>query len=270
LNGFQGEWIDMKRESKIAGSDTDIETIAGLLKNSKHAICLTGAGISTDSGIPDFRSPKTGLWNQQDAKILTEPGALDKAIDFFWKIGYKIGKKLLKAKPNKAHLIVADWEKRKILKAIITQNVDGLHQKAGSSNVIELHGNAFECKCPFCGGSYTMKDLIRIYEQTKHQPPNCLVCASPLRPNIVLFGEPMPKEAMARATDEIRQTDFVILLGSSSVVYPANYLPVIARENGAKVVIVNEMDTDLDQISEVVIHGSIAHVLQRIDNFLGK
>ncbi|HME52058.1 MAG TPA: NAD-dependent deacylase [Candidatus Lokiarchaeia archaeon] len=259
----------MKRSRASAASTTEIESITKLLKEAKYAIFLTGAGISTDSGIPDFRSPKTGLWNQKDAKILTEPGAMEKSLEFFWKVGYQIGKKLLKAKPNKAHEILASWENdRKIVKAIITQNVDGLHQKAGSRNVIELHGNAFECKCAFCGGSYTMKELLRIYKQTGRQPPNCQVCAFPLRPNIVLFGEPMPREAMEQAVNEIRQADLAILLGSSSVVYPANYLPVIARENGTKIVIVNEMDTDLDQLSEVVIHGSISHVLQRIDALL--
>ena len=247
----------------------DIEKIARLIKEAKYVVVLSGAGISTDSGIPDFRSPKTGLWNQQDAKILTEPGAMEKNLDYFWKFGYKIGKKLLKAKPNKAHLILASWENdRKIVKAIITQNVDSLHQKAGSRNVIEVHGNAFECKCMFCGGSYTMKQLLSIYLQMKKHAPTCIVCSFPLRPNIVMFGEPMPREAMERAVEEIRQTDLVILLGSSSVVYPANLLPVLARENGAKVVIVNEMDTDLDQIAEVVIHGSLSHVLQQIDALL--
>lgn len=259
----------MKRARSTTAFNTEIESISKLLKEAKYVICLTGAGISTDSGIPDFRSPKTGLWNQKDANILTEPGALEKALDFFWKIGYKVGKKLLKAKPNTAHKILTKWEnEQKIVKAIITQNVDNLHQKAGSRNVIELHGNAFECKCPFCGGSYTLKELMRIYKQTGRQPPNCIACASPLKPNIVLFGEPIPREAMERAMDEICKCDLAILLGSSSVVYPANYLPVLVRENGGKIIVVNETDTDLDQIAEVAIHGSISHVLQQIDDLL--
>jgi NAD-dependent deacetylase len=259
----------MKLKGDTSRFSSEIGKIATLLRGAKHAIVLTGAGISTDSGIPDFRSPKTGLWNQKDAKQLTEPGAFDKAMEFFWKIGYEIGRKILKAKPNKGHQLLARWENELgIIKAIITQNVDELHQRAGSKNVIEIHGTAFEGICPFCRGHYTMKQMMRMYKESNNTFPTCIVCASPVRPNVVLFGEPLPREAMEKAMDEIRDCDLALLLGSSSVVYPANYLPVLVREQGGKVVIVNQVETELDQLADVVVHGSISPVLSRVDALL--
>lgn len=256
----------MKASHDIKLPGATIGRIAGLLRDARHVIVLTGAGISTDSGIPDFRSPKTGLWNQKDAKLLTEPGAFDKAMAYFWKFGYEIGKKILKAKPNKAHQILARWENELgIVKAIITQNVDELHQRAGSRNVIEIHGNAYEGKCMFCRGSYSMKQMLRLYKESGKTYPCCIVCSAPVRPQVVLFGEELPREAMTRAGEEIARCDVALLLGSSSVVYPANYFPVLVRDNGGKVIIVNQMDTDLDRIAEIVVHGSISHVLELID-----
>jgi NAD-dependent deacetylase len=259
----------MKSRSDVNRFSSEIEKIATLLREAKHVIVLTGAGISTDSGIPDFRSPKTGLWNQKDAKLLTEPGAFDKAMEFFWKVGYEIGKKILKAKPNIGHQILAKWEvELGIVKAIITQNVDELHQRAGSKNVIEIHGTAYEGKCMFCRGSYSMKQMLRMYKESGKTYPSCIVCSSPVRPSVVLFGEELPREAMARTGEEIARCDVAVLLGSSSVVYPANYLPVLVRENGGKVIIVNQVPTELDQIAEVVVHGSISPVLEQVDALL--
>lgn len=256
----------MKLDKNTSRFSSEIGKIATILRNAKHVIVLTGAGISTDSGIPDFRSPRTGLWNQKDAKLLTEPGAFDKAMEYFWKFGYEIGKKILKAKPNKGHRILARWETELgIIKAIITQNVDELHQRAGSKNVIEIHGSAYDGKCMFCHGSYSMKQMMRLYKESGNKYPCCIVCSAPVRPQVVLFGEELPREAMARAGEEIAKCDVALLLGSSSVVYPANYLPVLVKENGGKVIIVNQMDTDLDRVAEVVVHGSISHVLEKVD-----
>jgi len=258
----------MRSKDDAIQFSTEAGKIAALLRDAKHAIALTGAGISTDSGIPDFRSPKTGLWNQKDAEHLTEPGAFDKAMEYFWKFGYRIGKKILKAKPNPGHQILARWEALGLVKAIITQNVDELHQRAGSKNVIEIHGTAFEGKCLFCHGSYSMKQMMRLYEESKKTYPCCIVCSAPVRPQVVLFGEELPREAMARAGEEIKECDVALLLGSSSVVYPANYLPVLVKENGGKVVIVNQMETELDKIASVVVHGSISRVLKQVDLLL--
>ncbi len=259
----------MRFTSDTSRFSAEIKKIATLLHEAKHVIALTGAGISTDSGIPDFRSPKTGLWNQKDAKQLTEPGAFDKAMEYFWKFGYEIGKKILKAKPNKGHQTLARWETELgIIKAVITQNVDGLHQRAGSKNVIEMHGSANEGKCLFCHGSYSMKQMIRLYKESGKTYPCCIVCSAPVRPQVVLFGEELPREAMARAGEEICKCDVALLLGSSSVVYPANYLPVLVKENNGKVIIVNQMETELDQIAEIVVHGSISHILEQVDTLL--
>lgn len=245
-----------------------IQAAAKLLRDARQAICLTGAGISTDSGIPDFRSPKTGLWNQDGAKLLTEPGAMDKALNYFWAVGYKIGKKLLKARPNTAHAILARWEAAGIIKAIVTQNVDGLHQKAGSQHVIELHGNAFEARCMFCRGWYTMKRLMEMYKAAGKKAPYCIVCGGHVKPNIVLFGDPLPDLAVKDAYTEAGRADVALLIGSSSFVYPANYLPVLMHKHGGKVIVINNVPTDLDQIAEVVINGPIARILGAMEKEL--
>ncbi len=258
----------MKKRTQDFGTRTT--DAADMLKHAKYAIVLTGAGISTDSGIPDFRSPKTGLWNQKDAHVLTEPGAFEKHLDFFWKVGYKIGKTLLKAKPNAGHLVIAKWMKQGLVKSITTQNVDGLHQKAGSEEdrIIELHGNAAETRCIFCRGYYSLKRVMALYKEAGRKPPNCIVCAAPLKPNVVLFGEGVPLNALRDAQAEAVKADVVLLIGSSSVVYPANYLPVMVAKNGGKVIIINNADTDLDKIASITIKGSISDVLQEIDKHL--
>ncbi|MHA1683470.1 MAG: SIR2 family NAD-dependent protein deacylase [Promethearchaeota archaeon] len=250
--------------------------IASLLAESNHAIAFTGAGVSTDSGIPDFRSPKTGLWNQIEARKLIEPGAfrkesltLDEKMDLFWRVGYKLGKKILRAKPNKVHKILAGWEERGIIKGIITQNVDMLHQRAGSKNVIELHGNAYEVTCMFCRGSYRLEDILRRYKwMKKKHAPWCDSCAGLIKPNVVMFGDNIPRDEMDKARSEIKKTDLVLILGSSLLVYPANSLPVFVRKHGGKVVIINDVETDLDKISEVVINGPIKPIIKKINDFL--
>ena len=259
-------WIFFMKLFKPDLPEEKIKAAAELTVDSKHAIVLSGAGISTDSGIPDFRSPRTGLWNQKDAKILTKPGALEENLNFFWKVGIKIAKKILKAKPNKGHKIIAKWEnERDIVKAVITQNVDGLHQRAGSNKVIEIHGSADESRCIFCRGYYSLKKVIRLYKQSGKKAPSCIVCGSPIRPNVVLFGDMLPRGAMADATEQIQKADLAFLVGSSSVVYPANYLPVLVKRNGGKLIIINNEPTDLDNIGDIVINASISPVLQEID-----
>jgi NAD-dependent deacetylase len=208
------------------------------------------------------------LWNQKEARVLSEPNAFEKQLEFFWKVGYKIGKKLMHAKPNTGHQVLARWEvERGLIHAIITQNVDRLHQAAGSQNVIELHGNAFESTCPFCRGYYTMKDLMAKY-RWERKPPTCNVCGSPLRPNVILFGEMIPKPEMAKAIAEVAKADLIILIGSSVEVFPANYLPVLVHDRGGKLVIINQMETHIDCIAEFVANDSISGVLERIDREL--
>lgn len=270
----KGECGVMKDSETKKAIKQDAARIAALLTDSDYPICITGAGVSTDSGIPDFRSPETGLWNQEEAKELSKPGAfriseltLDEKMELFWRVGYKLGKKIMKAKPNKAHKILADWEKDGIMKSIITQNVDRLHQKAGSQNVIEIHGNAFEAKCMFCGGSYRLKDVMRRYKRKK-RAPWCDVCAGFIRPNVVMFGESTPSETIQEALVEIKQADLALVLGSSLIVYPANYLPVIVRKRGGKLVIINDQSTDLDKVSEVVVNASITRVMKEINKAL--
>ncbi|MFX0103120.1 MAG: NAD-dependent deacetylase [Candidatus Hodarchaeota archaeon] len=259
----------MGENEKSSSFDSKIKSAVEIIKNSKYLICLTGAGISTESNIPDFRSPKTGLWNQEDAKILSKPGAIDEHLDFFWKVGFKIGRKILKAKPNKGHKILAKWEvERGLLKSTITQNVDGLHQRAGSKNVIEIHGTAHEARCMFCRGHYTLRNLVQEYKRKK-RVPYCIVCAGPIKPSIVLFGESLPAAAIKEAWKEFENADVALVIGSSLMVYPANSLPYNLSKKGGKIIIINQMKTELDGIAEIVINDSISKTLGKMEKELG-
>ncbi|MHA1716060.1 MAG: SIR2 family NAD-dependent protein deacylase [Promethearchaeota archaeon] len=243
--------------------------IANLLIDSKYVVVITGAGISTKSGIPDFRSPKSGLWNRKETKFLKEPGMFATRAEDFWSVAYRLGKKIFKAKPNKAHHVIANWEVKKgIIESVITQNIDRLHQKAGSKNVIEIHGNAFEASCLFCKAFYSFKDLIRIYRRTRGKIPYCELCSGPIKPNVVFFGDVIPPDVLEIALSEIRKADLLLIIGSSLVVSPVNEFPLIVKNNGGKVIIINNSGTDLDSIADVVVHHPIIHALKNIERKL--
>lgn len=165
--------------------------------------------------------------------------------------------------PNPAHYSLAELEKLGFLKALITQNIDGLHQKAGSSSVIELHGNLHTISCLFCRAKYNYDDVIQIIKKGGY-PPKCRICGGLLKPDVVLFGEPLSHDAIEKAYEEASKADLILVLGTSLFVYPAAFIPDIVKSHGGKVVIVNLGPTERDEIGDIIIYGKLGEIMPRI------
>jgi len=240
--------------------DELIRRAAALLKQSRHAIALTGAGISTPSGIPDFRSPGSGLWTKADPSEVASIQAFRRNPRVYYQWRRPLMRTLQKAKPNAAHHALAELEQRNLLRAVITQNIDGLHQRAGSRRVLEVHGTAHELVCLGCGQIYRDDESItRVVEQG--EVPYCGLCGGVLKPNVVFFGELLPHDVIFEVEREIRQCDLVIVAGSSLEVQPACWWPQEAMAHGAEAVIINYVETYLDERAAVAIHEDVAKAL---------
>ncbi|MCK4765740.1 MAG: NAD-dependent deacylase [Candidatus Aminicenantes bacterium] len=206
--------------------------IAKLLLNSKKCIALTGAGISAESGIPTFRS-KEGMWEKYDPAVYASIDAFHKDPSKYWTIRGDFIRNYDDYKPNPAHLTLAELEKMGVLTSVITQNIDGLHSKAGSKQVIELHGTLRRILCMQCSKEYTAPNV------PDGTPPLCDECGGVLKPNTVLFGEPLPAKALSEAQRECSTCDIMLLIGTSTVVYPVAALPKLVKENGGQVIELN-------------------------------
>lgn len=232
------------------------------LKEANYTVVLTGAGMSTESGLPDFRSAAKGLWKYKDPQKLASVHALRYNQEEFFQFYQERIRGLLTAKPHQGHVILAKWEEKGLIKSIITQNVDGFHHQAGSRRVAELHGTLLNVHCQDCGKSYPNTTYLENQFYCS--------CGGVLRPSVVLFGESLPQEAVELAERESRQADLFIVLGSSLQVSPANYFPQMAKQMGAKLVIVNMEPTELDPLADLVIHQrKIGEVLAELDAELG-
>ncbi|RYG71975.1 NAD-dependent protein deacylase [Lentibacillus lipolyticus] len=229
------------------------------LTTSKYTVIFTGAGMSTESGLPDFRSSGQGLWEQRDPSEIASADALNNNVEAFIDFYRTRVLHVKDYKPHKGHSILANWEKQGLVQSIITQNVDGFHQEAGCKRVAELHGTLQKLHCQSCGKEYNSQEYV-------NQEYYCK-CGGVLRPSIVLFGETLPQDAFQFALSEAEKADLFIVLGSSLSVTPANQFPLIAKENGARLVIVNREPTELDGFADQVIHGrKIGDVLQEWDS----
>lgn len=240
-----------------------VEEAATLFLEAKHAVALTGAGHSTPSGIPDFRSPGSGLWSQVDPMEVASIQALYRDPEAWYAWYHERGTMFLNAQPNPAHEALAELEEMGHLQAVITQNIDNLHQKGGSKKVIELHGNTREAICLRCGDIIPAPLLWERYVQER-QVPRCEKCSGMMKPNVILFGELLPEEALSAAWEETDKCDLMLVAGTSLEVTPAAHLPLMARRRGAKLVIVNFQPTPADGYAEVVIREDVAEVLPKI------
>ncbi|WP_172370988.1 NAD-dependent protein deacylase [Sporosarcina jiandibaonis] len=235
--------------------------LVDLLEKSKYIVVYTGAGMSTESGLPDFRSANTGLWEKEDPALIASTEALNRDVEKFFQFYRKRVLGVKDCKPHNGHDILAKWEKDGLIKSIITQNVDGFHSEAGSKNVMELHGTLQKVHCETCKKEYGNE----MYESESFY----CECGGKLRPSIVLFGEGLPEETFMRAVQESEKADLFIVLGSSLTVTPANQFPLIAKENGAKLLIVNMEPTHFDELADVVINDrKIGEFLAEIDSHL--
>ncbi|MBW1695796.1 MAG: NAD-dependent deacylase [Deltaproteobacteria bacterium] len=245
---------------------TPIEMASNLIFESSRIVVFTGAGISTESGIPDFRSPG-GIWSKYDPSDFTFQRFLssETAREKYWQMSTEFYNTVKSVKPNAAHLAVAELEKMGKLDCVITQNIDGLHQMAGCSakRVIELHGTALAVSCLDCHKRYD-RDLIQKRISDGDRVPRCDVCNGLLKPATISFGQTMPEKETAEAMHRSAQCDLFIVIGSSLVVQPAASMPLIAKEKGAKLVIINRDDTPYDHLADVRIHDSAGAVLPEI------
>jgi NAD-dependent deacetylase len=241
----------------------DIELLRELIGSAKRIVAFTGAGISTESGIPDFRSPG-GIWTRYKPIYFDDFMASDEMRRESWRRKFATDETMLKAEPNAGHRALAKLVEQGRMSAIITQNVDGLHQRSGvpDSKVIELHGNATYASCLDCGHRHEL-DPIRKAFLGSGKLPLCAKCDGIVKTATISFGQAMPEIPMARAQDETMSCDLFIVLGSSLVVYPAAGFPQIAKRKGAKLVILNRDPTDQDDDADVVIHAEIGPTMSR-------
>jgi NAD-dependent deacetylase len=228
-----------------------------------RVVVFTGAGVSTESGIPDFRSP-TGLWARYDPEDFSYPNFMrsEAARGRYWAVGRELYAAIRGAQPNPAHRALVTLERLGLLDCVITQNVDDLHQRAGLSTdkVIELHGNATRVRCLACGSRFSRDEIQERLVAGETVPP-CQTCGGILKPLTVLFGEPMPAGAVERAEARARRAGCFLVVGSSLAVYPAAYIPTYAKEAGSRLVVINLTPTRLDHVADVVLDGSAGATL---------
>lgn len=239
---------------------TGASELADLLENSRRAVVFTGAGISTESGIPDFRSPG-GVWSKMQPIMFQDFVSSREARRESWTRVFNRTAGWTGAKPNAGHHAIAKLVAGGVVDAIITQNVDNLHQDSGvpDERVIELHGNASYAKCLDCGDRYEIDPLRTRWEAD--EDITCEACNGLIKTATVSFGQPMPEDEMNRATIAAYESDLLIVLGSSLVVYPAATLPLIAKQNGAALAIVNRDPTEQDDFADLVLNTEIGPVL---------
>jgi NAD-dependent deacetylase len=241
----------------------DIERLQDMIGSAKRIVAFTGAGISTESGIPDFRSPG-GIWTRYKPIYFDDFMASDEMRRESWRRKFATDETMLKAEPNAGHRALAKLVEHGRMSAIITQNVDGLHQRSGvpDSKVIELHGNATYASCLDCGHRHELEPIKKAFLGAG-KLPLCVKCDGIVKTATISFGQAMPEIPMARAQDETLGCDLFIVLGSSLVVYPAAGFPRIAKRKGAKLVILNRDPTDQDDEADMVIHGEIGPTMSR-------
>ncbi|NPA90464.1 MAG: NAD-dependent deacylase [Chloroflexi bacterium] len=239
-----------------------IQKAADLLVQAQHAVALTGAGISTPSGIPDFRTPGKGMWEFVDPVEVASIWSYREQPERFYRWIRPLLEKMEQARPNPAHHALADMERWGVLRWIITQNIDSLHQAAGSRNVLEVHGHTRTATCLSCGYQ-TATDTF--WEQVKRgEIPRCPQCGGLMKPDVVLFGELLPPEALIRAQEAALRADLMLIVGSSLEVMPAADLPRLTKRSGGKLIVVNLGPTSVDHLAEVRIRGDVAEILPKL------
>jgi NAD-dependent deacetylase len=237
--------------------------VAELLRESERAVVLTGAGVSVPSGIPDFRTPGKGLWEKVNPMEVAHIDAFRRDPDRFWSFYSERFAGLVDKRPNPAHEAIAELERRGLVRAVITQNVDRLHRRAGSRRVVEVHGSIDRCVCPECGGRVSLDEVLELLADGVGTP-ECSACIAALKPDVVLFGELLPEDAMAEAHALAQEADLMLCVGSSLEVYPVATLPATALEAGGRLVLVTQGPTPYDAEAEVKLGGDVVAELTAV------
>ncbi len=257
---FPGADVMARNEGRIVKDD--IARAARTIAESRYVVAFTGAGISAESGLPTYRG-EGGMWSRFDPDKFASAEFFAKDPSYYWRF-FKEERypSLMAARPNPGHEALARLERTGRLRCIITQNIDGLHQMAGSEHVVELHGNTRTAACTLCSKTYTLEKVAELFRT--RDVPLCLVCGGVLRTLVVLFGEPLPQEALRESFRQASACDAMLCVGSSLAVYPAAGMPQIAAERGAALIIVNPDPTPLDSAARFVLRGKAGEILPRI------
>jgi NAD-dependent deacetylase len=253
------------------GKDSVLQTAARLLRSARHAVVFTGAGISTPSGIPDFRSPGTGLWERDNPMEVASLEVFQTHPERFYGWLRPLLKGMWAAQPNPAHIALSKMEAAGVIKAVITQNIDDLHQRSGSKEVYEVHGSLRTITCTRCGKTYPSEQFrapIEAAGQDADLLPRCPRCQHVLKPDITLFGEMLPSDTWTAAEMHCMRADVILVAGSSLEVWPAASLPEMAVEHGAHLIINNLSPTFLDSHADVVLRADVAEALPKIANLV--
>lgn len=241
-------------------TDEEIAKLARLIAENQPCVALTGAGVSTESGIPDFRSP-TGMWAEFDPFEYATMGAFRRDPAKVWRFYAPRFSMLTEAEPNAAHTALADLERRGLVRAVVTQNIDLLHERAGSRDVVEVHGSIRTSTCPDCGAQRSLAEVVPLIE-AGDGAPSCPGCGGILKPDVVFFDELLPPEAIDRAYELAAEAGLLLVVGSSLEVWPVAELPLLTLRAGGKVAVVNRGPTAVDGRAALRIDGSAGEVLQ--------
>jgi NAD-dependent deacetylase len=241
----------------------DIGCAARLLREAHQTVALTGAGISTPSGVPDFRSPDTGLWHKYDPMEVASLSAFRHHPEQFYLWVRPLADCVLSAEPNPAHLALARLEQAGRLRGIITQNIDDLHRRAGSRNILEIHGHMREATCVDCYRVYPTAPFLADFTVSA-EVPRCPSCKGILKPMAVLFGEQLPFDVVRQAHQWVLECDVILVVGSSLEVTPAALFPVEALNAGARLIIVNREPTYVDERADAIFREDVAEIVPRL------
>jgi NAD-dependent deacetylase len=247
----------------VSTTSTAASRVADLLRGAERAVALTGAGISVPSGIPDFRSPGSGLWEKHDPMVVAHIDAWRRDPDGFWSFYSQRFATLTDKRPNEAHLALAELERRGLIRGVITQNIDRLHRKAGTERLIEVHGSIEWSVCLRCGERVQIDRVIALLAKGDGAP-RCPTCGAPLKPEVVLFGELLPERALGEAQDLAMAADLMLCVGSSLEVYPVAGLPAMTRGGGGRLALITQGPTPYDSDADVKLDGDVVGELRAV------
>jgi NAD-dependent deacetylase len=250
--------------SAPSASSLEPARLAERVRDARSVVALTGAGISVPSGIPDFRTPRTGLWANVDPMEVAHIDAFHSDAVRFWAFYGERFATLGEKQPNGAHEALVELERRGLLDGVVTQNIDMLHRKAGTRELVEVHGSIASCTCLSCGERASLEETLARIERDAERVPRCSACASALKPNVVLFGELLSADALGRAQELCEGAELLLCIGSSLEVHPVAALPALTRRAGGELAIVTAGPTPLDDVADVRLRGDVVAELKAL------
>jgi NAD-dependent deacetylase len=256
-------------QSHVGGPGASTLRLAELIRAAGSVVALTGAGVSVPSGIPDFRSPGTGLWERVDPMEVAHIDVFHDDPERFWSFYGARFAALEHKQPNSVHRALVTLESAGLLDGVITQNIDMLHRRAGTRELVEVHGSIEFCSCLRCGQRVTLAEARARLEADEHGVPRCEACGLALKPEVVLFGEMLPAAAMERAQELCAGADLLLCIGSSLEVHPVASLPLLTRRAGGQIAIITQGPTPLDELASVRLHGDLEDELAALLDALG-